>query len=86
VSEAAWTDLPAQIRDAEAFLREHQREIERLLAFPGVEGVVLDFPISRFQDEPVARFHRFPQLLIELAGRLRLSLELSIYETSRDSS
>ncbi len=80
VSDASWSDLPSQIADAEQFLSRHSREIERLMRFPGVEGAVLDFPVNlRIGDGVVAQFDRFPASLVRAAGRLGLSLELSIY-------
>jgi len=34
VSDASWSKLPAQARDAERFLSKHKREIARLSRFP----------------------------------------------------
>jgi len=86
VSEAPWDDLSAQIHDVESFVREHEPEVARLREFPGVESVTLDFPVSlNVNSEVVARFHRFPESLVQSAGRLRLGLELSVYATSAGS-
>lgn len=45
VSHAPFDELPCQIRDAVAFLNEHETELRRLASFPGVEEVCLDFGI-----------------------------------------
>jgi len=80
VCDASWSDLPAQIADAERFLVKYSREIKRLIRFPGVEGAGLDFPINlRIGDAVAAQFDHFPASLVRAAGRLGLSLELSIY-------
>jgi len=82
VSDAPWSDLPAQIRDAERFLSKHRREIARLRRWPGVQIVVLDFPIDlRIGRRIAAQFDRFPASLVRKAGSLGLALELSIYRT-----
>jgi len=84
VSDAS--DLPSQIADAEKFLAQHSREIERLMRFPGVEGAILDFPINlRIGDRVVAQFDRFPASLVRAAGHLGLALELSIYPGKSNS-
>ena len=80
VSDASWSKLPAQVRDAERFLSKHKREIKRLSRFPGVDGLVLDFPIHlRIGRKVVAQFDRFPASLVRAAGQLGVALELSIY-------
>lgn len=84
VSDAAWSDLPAQVADAERFLETHQTEIERLARAPGIAELALDFPIELRIDgaSVVAQFDRFPASLVGLAGQLGLALELSIYPSS----
>jgi hypothetical protein len=84
VSNAPWSNLQAQIRDAERFLAKHKREIARLSRFPGVEALVLDFPLDlRIGRKTVAQFDHFPATLVRQAGKLGLALELSIYQTGR---
>ena len=49
-------------------------------AFPGVEGITLDFPIElRIGKSVWAQSDRFPASLVTIAGELGLNLELSIY-------
>lgn len=80
VSDASWSQLRAQIRDAEEFLAKHGREITRLSRFPGVEHLVLEFntvvPIGR---KLIMQAHRFPAPLVRNAGKLGIALELAIY-------
>ena len=84
VSDASWSDLQAQARDAVRFLVKHNREIRRLSRLPGVDELVLDFPIDlRIGARSVAQFDRLPATLVWNAGRLGLALELSIYGPSR---
>jgi hypothetical protein len=42
---ASRSDLAGQIDDAKAFQSEYEEELRRLISFPGVDGVELDFPI-----------------------------------------
>lgn len=80
VSDASWSDLAAQVADAERFLRKHASEIRRLVRFSGVEGVVLDFPVElRTKDGVAAHFNHLPCSLVGIAGRLGVALELSVY-------
>jgi hypothetical protein len=88
VSDASWSDLSAQVADAERFLEDYAAEIERLAHAPGVACLVLDFPIESRIDgsSVVAQSDRFPASLVRLAGQLGLALELSIYPLSDDGS
>ena len=84
VSDAPWSDLSAQIADAETFLEAHRTEIERLASAYGVSDLVLDFPVELRVDgaSVFAQFDRFPASLVRLAGQLGLALELSIYPST----
>jgi hypothetical protein len=82
VSDASWSDLDAQVADAERFLERNRAEIERLARTPGI-GITLDFPLTlqvEDESEPRAgRFIRFPASLVRLAAELGIELELSLY-------
>jgi len=83
ISNAPRDDLPAQVAEAEQFLAEHTREIRRLVRFPGLEGVGLDFAIHRrAADAAIAQFYCFPASFVRTVARLGLSLELSLYPVS----
>jgi hypothetical protein len=87
VSEAPWSNLPAQVADAEQFLRENRQELSRLRSFPGVEDMALDFPIYQRVGEKVwMQTDSFPASLVAIAGALGLGLELSIYPPATDES
>ncbi len=46
VSDASWFRLASQVRDAEQFLVTHRSELARLARCPGLEYLVLDFPVN----------------------------------------
>ena len=47
VSDAGFDALPRQVEAATAFLRANAEHVQRLVEFPGVEGVTLDFGLTR---------------------------------------
>jgi hypothetical protein len=76
-SDAAFDEFTRQIAEATAFLLAEAEEIRRLVNFPGVEMVTLDFGIER--RDVVVQSDHFPSDLIRVAGSLGLSIELSQY-------
>jgi hypothetical protein len=76
-SNADLDQFPAQLHDATHFLTAHQTEIQRLVAFPGVESVTLDFAIAR----PTTFTHSvtLPAALIHRAAACGISLQISHY-------
>lgn len=84
VSEAGLDDFAAQITDAVAFLSEHDAEVRRLVDFPGVTGIVLDFGVAR--RDVAAQSDQFPADLVRLAGACGIALELSNYPISDGDS
>jgi hypothetical protein len=76
VSDADMADLRQQARDAIAFLQKNKGELARLVSFPGVEGVGLDFGIAWKQDV-VTQTDSLPPELVRLAGELGLGVEIS---------
>ena len=80
VSDAEFEDFEGQQSDAVEYLKLHETEIKAILSFSGVEGVVLDFGISR--REVAVQCDYFPPELIKLAGELGLGIELSQYPLS----
>jgi hypothetical protein len=83
VSDAGFNDFDEQLRDAVEFLTRHEAEVRRLVAFPGVEGVVLDFGVA--WRDVAAQFERFPAELVRLAGACGIALELSHYPIREDA-
>ena len=80
VSDADFYEFETQINDAIAFLALHRSEIERLVNYPGVERLTLDFGIER--RDVALQSDRFPPELIRFAGQLGLGIELSQYPSS----
>lgn len=75
-------NLAGQIKDALTFLQEYEKEIKRLVDFPGVEGVELDFAIE--QRDVFVQSDRFPPKLLLLCGQLGVELTVSRYMQSAD--
>ena len=80
-SDADWSDLPAQIREVEAFLAANLAELREVAKLPQLEQFVLDFPIElrAGRGEIGAQSDRFPASLVSAAGSIGLALELTIY-------
>jgi hypothetical protein len=76
VSEAGF-NLSEQIEDAMRLLRDHADELRRLLRFPGLEEVCLDFGIQR--REVAAQTAVFPADLLWQAGALDIDLVVTHY-------
>ena len=70
VSEAGFTNLDRQVREAIGFLKLHKSALRRLAKKPGVESLTLDFGIARRKAE--AQFDYFPPELLRLAGQLNI--------------
>jgi hypothetical protein len=65
-SDADFDEFTRQVAEATAFLLAEAEELRRLVNFPGVEMVTLDFGIDR-RDE-VVRSDHFPADLVRVAG------------------
>ncbi|HEV2314949.1 MAG TPA: hypothetical protein VGR94_06565 [Candidatus Acidoferrales bacterium] len=76
-SEADFSNLQAQITDAVYFLEQNQDELARLVAFPGVEKVSLDFAIE--ERDMAAQSERFPPNLLRIVGNLDIWLEFTLF-------
>ena len=78
VSDAGFESLEQQVQDAMRFLERHASEVQRLVTFPGVEDVTLDFGLQR-RDVP-AQSDSFPARLVVLAGAVGVGITVSQYE------
>jgi hypothetical protein len=86
VSAKEWSDLPGQVQDALQFLAENERELRRLRAFPGVDGLELDLPIEqRMGVTTVTQSDRLPANLLLAAGQLGIDIVVSIYPVSEEA-
>jgi hypothetical protein len=77
-------DLEPQLRDAGRFLNEHEDELRRLGAFPGVEEVCLDFGIAR--RDGAMQSDVFPADLLWRAGALDIDLVVTHYAVAGEES
>jgi hypothetical protein len=81
VSDAEWSDLACQIRDARAFLALHERELRALSRLADIQDVRLDFAVELRIDgnAVITQSEFFPADFLGLVGRVGLGLEFSIY-------
>lgn len=77
VSTREFSDLTGQIEDAIAFLSNNDKELRRLRGFPGVEGLLLDFPVE--DRDVAAQCDTFPAQLLLILGNLNIDLAISRY-------
>ena len=77
VSGAEFDEFSRQVADAVAFLGTHADQLRRLVSYPGVQDVTLDFGLAR--REVAVQCDRLPAELVRLCGTLGLSLEMSYY-------
>jgi hypothetical protein len=76
-SEADFSRLQVQIAEAVHFLEQNQAELQRLVAFPDVERVSLDFGIE--ERDIAGQRERFPPNLLRILGNLGIWLEFTLY-------
>lgn len=77
VSEAGFPDVKAQIADALDFFQQNRQELSRLIAFPGIERVWVDFGIE--ERDVAAQHESFPPNLLSLAGDLGIWIDFTLY-------
>jgi hypothetical protein len=82
-SGAEFSEFRKQIEDAIAFLHKNEIDIKVLMAFPGIEGAVLDFG-AEIHPPGWASF-TFPPELSGVAGNLGISLCLSVYPVDEEA-
>ena len=76
-SDADFSNLQGQIVDAIRFLEMNRSELARLVGFPEVERVSLDFGIE--EREMAAQSERFPPNLLSILGSLGIWLVFTLY-------
>jgi hypothetical protein len=77
VSMADFSNLQGQIADAVQFVEHYQDELARLVGFPGVDHVSVDFGIE--ERDVAAQSERFPPNLLRKLGSLGICLEFTLY-------
>jgi hypothetical protein len=83
VSGADFSELTIQFADAQLWLAQNRDEVARLVRFPGVEGVSVDFGVEI--RPPGWSSFTFPPSLTTLVGALGLELQISVYPTNDES-
>ena len=83
-SEADFSQLQVQVEDAVRFLEQNHTELARLVAFPEVERVSLDFGIE--ERDVAAQSECFPTNLLRIAGNLGIWLEFTLYPYQESES
>jgi hypothetical protein len=81
-SDAGMNEFEVQVQDATRFLNQNAADIEKLVGFPGVEDAGLDFGIE-LRDVAI-HSDDLPPLLLQAAGALGISVELSHYRCMAD--
>lgn len=85
VSDAEFTDLAGQVKDAIDFLTKHASALSELTRFglPAAHGE-LDFAIETRMFDVGVQSDRFPPLLLMLAGNAGFTICLSLYPPPSD--
>lgn len=81
-SDADMSEFDTQTDDASVFLEENHSEIRKIVVFPGVEGVVLDFGVE-LRDVTIHSDY-LPPKLIQAAAQVGIGVELSHYPCSKE--
>lgn len=84
VSDAGFDEFKTQRDEAIAYLSGHCNDIEKIVSAPGVDGASLEFGIKK--RDVAMQCDIFPALLISLAGRFGLQIELSHYAISDEQA
>ena len=84
VSDAEFGNLEQQTRETLKFLAENLAELERMAAYPGVDGLELDFAVEG--GDNFVESYRFSPELLEQVGRLGITLCVSRYVAATDAA
>ena len=81
VSKADMDDAKGQIKDAINFLSRNRKKLDYISKIKGVQHAILDFGIVRKVDgdKHLMESHLLPNRLLQLAGEVGLSIELTFY-------
>ena len=77
VSDAGSEDQPVQVFDAIDFLTRESTPIEMIMKIAGVKSGDLDFGVAQ-RNKPMYCVD-FPARLVELAGKLGIGIQVSLY-------
>ena len=81
VSDADFDNIEGQIKDAISYLKRNNKKLLVLTKTKGIKFATLDFGIDARIDgkEHLTQSETFPSKLLQLAGNLGLSIEISLY-------
>lgn len=81
VSKADMDDAKGQIKDAINFLSRNRKKLDYISKIKGVQHAILDFGIVQKidRDKHLMESHLLPNRLLQLAGEVGLSIELTFY-------
>lgn len=82
-SEAEMFEFNIQAEEASAFLEKHRLDIRKMVDYPGVDGVVLDFGVE-LRDVAIHSDYLSPKL-IQAAAQAGIGVELSHYPFSKEN-
>jgi hypothetical protein len=83
-SDAEMTEFDLQVNEAIQFLETYKEDIEKLVAYPGVEEARLDFGINL--REMFINSDYLPPKILALAGNLNIAIELSHYPPAKEDA
>lgn len=75
-----------QISEAAAFVKANRDELLRLVNWPGVESVAMDFGWNFDFGQSLALSNFFPPELLADCGKIGIGIEVSVYATTEDST
>ena len=81
VSDAEFDQFDLQVAEATEFLELHRGTISNIVAYSGVEEVMLDFGIALFEDSVMMSSY-LPPKFIQLAANAEVGVMLSHYACS----
>jgi hypothetical protein len=84
VSAADFSKPQSQIADAVQFVEQNRNELARLVGFPGVEYVSVDFGIE--ERDVAAQREQFPPNLLAMLGGLGIYLEFTLYPCQKPAN
>jgi hypothetical protein len=87
ISKADYTDLPGQIQDTISYLKNHREQLSIIKKSSGISFANLNFGVTfnikEFNKKQIKSFF-WPGELVELAGNLGISIELTLYAPASD--
>jgi hypothetical protein len=77
--------LSVQVQEAAIFVASQRLELGRVVAWPGVESVTLDFGWDFPLERVAGQYNYFPPALLADCGALGIGIEVSVYAVSGEN-